>query len=227
MAPSSSVDSDQQGLLSRDSIEVGYDGKNHQHLASSVLHFPQSLLSRNATRILAALVTGAIILALTVTTFLHLHLKYPYDVLNNHCGSTPEEALALGCKFDVLNYSWQPPECFDEEIYSRYWEKAQKQGPLKWYADSGFTQELPQDLELFKHTPYVWTEHRFHVVHCMYGWELMHHALTLDKPVVEFVSQLNHTMHCADTALDEDLEGRFTSIKASYNRCVLLDSIRP
>lgn len=226
MPHSSSEDSDQQSLLSRDSIDVGCAEKDPQHLGSSS-SFRQSVPTRSATRILAAVAAAAIILVVTIMTFTRLRSRSPPEFLDKHCGSTPDEALALGCKFDVLNYSWQPPECFDEGVYNRYWEKAQEHGPLRWYADSSFTRELPQDLELFERTPYVWTEHRFHVVHCMYGWELMHHALTLDKPVVEFISRFNHTMHCADTALDEDLEGHLTSIKASYNRCVLLDSIRP
>ncbi|KAG8404822.1 hypothetical protein J3459_016636 [Metarhizium acridum] len=132
----------------------------------------------------------------------------------------------LGRKFDAINYSWQPPERFHEEVYKRYWDLTRAQGALKWYADSRFTKELPQDIELLMHTPHVWSEHRLHVVHCLYDWELMHYALSMNKPVPEFISRLNHTMHCVDTALDQNYRVKDTVIKASHNRCVMLAQVK-
>jgi hypothetical protein len=217
---SNSEESDQQILLSQESVELGFGEKMPRYMASPS-RFRQFISSCNTKRLVVSVI---IVVTVGILTFTALtpRSKYSPNIFTNHCGSTAEEAIDLGCKFDVLNYSWQPPECFDEEIYNRYWEKSQEHGPLKWYADSNFTKELPQNLELLMHTPYVWSEHRFHVVHCMYTWELMHHALTLNKPVVEFVSLFNHTMHCGDTVLDEDWKVQNTSIKASHNRCVML-----
>lgn len=217
MPRSDTQDSDHQSLLSHDPTEMEWNEKLPRGRTPSLSR--KSYLSIHS---FAVLIIVTIFLALTATTIIRLQARYSHDILNKHCGSTPEDAIALGCRFDVLNYSWQPEECFNEMIYNRYWEKSQEHGPLKWYADSSFTQELPQDLELLKHTPYVWTGHRFHVVHCMYGWELFHHSVALGLPMIESISHFNHTMHCADTALDEELEEHLTSIKASYNRCVFL-----
>lgn len=61
---------------------------------------------------------------------------------------------------------------------------------------------------------YVWVGHRFYTVRCTYSWGLFHHALALDKLVVEFISAFNHTMHCADTTLDENWKSKGTSIIA-------------
>lgn len=213
-------ESDQQSLLSQESIELGLGEKMPENMPSPS-RFRRYLSICNSKRLVVSIILVVTIGVLTFTV-LDQRSTYPSDIFTHHCGTTAEEAIALGCKFDVLNYSWQPPECFDEEIYNRYWEKSQEHGPLKWYADSNFTKQLPQELELLMHTPYVWSEHRFHVVHCMYAWELMHHALTLNKPVVEFISLFNHTAHCADTALDEGFKVQDTSIMASHNRCVML-----
>jgi hypothetical protein len=215
-----SEESDSQTLLSQDSIELGFDEKASQY-AAPPSRFRRFMSSNNAKRLVVSLV---IVITVGVLTFIALTPRSGYspDVLSNHCGSTSEEAIALGCKFDVLNYAWQPPECFDEDVFNRYWEKSQEHGPLKWYADSTFTTELPQDIELLMHTPRVWSEHRFHILHCMYAWELIHHAVTLKKPVVEFISHYNHTMHCADTAMTENWTENDTSIKASHNRCVMM-----
>ena len=217
---SNSEESDRETLLPQDSVELGLGEKRLQDLASPSC-FRQFISSCNTKRLVISIIIVVTIGALTFATLVS-PAKPSSNVSNNHCGSTADEAIALGCKFDVINYSWQPPECFDEDIHNRYWRKSQEEGQLKLYADSNFTMELPQDLELLMRTPKVWSEHRFHIVHCMYTWELMHHALTLNKPVVEFVSLFNHTMHCTDTALEEDHKVQDTIIQASHNRCVML-----
>lgn len=222
MPRSSSEESDQQSLLSQDPVELGLQEKLSLPPPSPPSRFRQFLLSFcNKTRLVVFITIVGAISVLALTAIIQPHSQ-SVSSSSNHCGFSAEEALALGCQFDILNYAWQPPECFDQDIYDRYWAKSQEHGPLKWYADARLTHELPQDIELLMHTPFVWTEHRFHVVHCMYAWELLHHALTLGRPVMEFISTMNHTQHCADTALNEDWEAEKTSIKASYNRCVWL-----
>lgn len=211
---------DKQSLLSEETVEEGFGGRLPANTASSS-RFGQFISSCKA-RPLVVSVTTIVTISFLLFTTLAARRKNSSDIYINHCGSTPDEALALGCKFDVLNYSWQPAECFDEEIYNKYWEKSQEHGPLKWYADSSFTKELPQDIELLMHTPFVWVEHRFHVMHCMYTWELMHHGLILNKPVAEWVSNFSHTMHCTHTVLEENWKVKDTSVKASHNTCLML-----
>jgi hypothetical protein len=38
--------------------------------------------------------------------------KQPGALPQYHCGSTPEEARAQGCKFDVMSFAWTPPGQF-------------------------------------------------------------------------------------------------------------------
>jgi hypothetical protein len=216
----SSEESDQETITALDFVELDLKEKSSLSKVTES-RFRQFIFSSTAIRLTVSVIIVIIVSVLTFTT-LDLGPKYSSSVFTNDCGSTPEEATALGCTFNVLNYSWQPPECFDEEIFNRYWEKAQERGGLKWYADSNLTKELPQDIEVLKHTPHVWTNHRFHVMHCMYTWELLHHGLTLNRPVVETVAEFTHTMHCANTALFEDWKAQNTRIKASHHKCVML-----
>ncbi|PVH99359.1 hypothetical protein DM02DRAFT_494120, partial [Periconia macrospinosa] len=138
------------------------------------------------------------------------------------CGSSPSEALAVGCKFDIINYSFQRPECFFPDIHDRYYAKASEHGPLRLYADAGYTTVLPADPEVYMRTERVWSEHRFHLIHCMYNFEIMHRSLMLGRPVVEKVTEWNHTMHCAKTGVLEEWEWeeKDTVIDMSFYRCV-------
>ncbi|KAM3435424.1 hypothetical protein MY4824_004890 [Beauveria thailandica] len=222
-----SEESDTQTLLSQDTVELALAEKAPQYRPAS--HQFLRLASRLSPKYIAGVTVAVMVVGLAVATLVVEALSWRpqystdgFNISTNHCGATAEEALALGCKFDAINYAWQPADCFHEEVYNRYWAMSKEQGALKWYADSGFTKELPQDIDVLMHTPYVWSEHRLHVVHCLYDWELMHYALTRNKLVPEFISHLNHTMHCADTALDQNYRIQDTSIKASHNACVRL-----
>ncbi|KAF5128300.1 hypothetical protein E5D57_009236 [Metarhizium anisopliae] len=222
-------ESDIESLLSQNSVESGFGEKVQQDVGYGycLRRCTPSLDTKRRVVVALATIIAALALATLALEALTLRLGPSSDGGSiNHCGSNMQEALALGCKFDAINYSWQPPECFHEQVYKRYWDLTRAPGALKWYADSTFTKELPQDIELLMYTPQVWSEHRLHVVHCLYDWELMHYALSMNKPVPEFISRLNHTVHCADTALDQHYRVKDTVIKASHNRCVMLAQVK-
>lgn len=63
-----------------------------------------------------------------------------------HCGSSPQEAQALGCTWDLMSYGWVHPRCVKPDE-SQMW--IQKHGPWKWYYDGNATQEIPlEDLPM-------------------------------------------------------------------------------
>src|SRR6187402_1132636 len=37
----------------------------------------------------------------------------PYEKQPHHCGKSKSEAISAGCRFDLISFSWLPPECFD------------------------------------------------------------------------------------------------------------------
>src|ERR1700759_2793022 len=37
-----------------------------------------------------------------------------------NCGNSSSEARDLGCKFDVISFSWLPPSCYDSSLSSAF-----------------------------------------------------------------------------------------------------------
>ncbi|KAH8703043.1 hypothetical protein BGW36DRAFT_368732 [Talaromyces proteolyticus] len=109
------------------------------------------------------------------------------------CGNNPEEAEALGCIFDPMNWHWTRPECF----YKEGSERAQAQGPWSYYRDANFTEEMILHDEREMSTErLMYTEHSWHVNHCVYALESLHRAALLDKWIPEEAASWPHTLHC-------------------------------
>ena len=117
------------------------------------------------------------------------------------CGSTPAEAQALGCVFDVMSFAWTPPACYDHTLSQSF---LQENGPWTFYLDHNATQPLPFN-ELSNYD-IVWTEHSYHVVHCLYAWERIHRAYLKDQLLLpREMGGINHTTHCV--GLLSEVEG--------------------
>ena len=61
--------------------------------------------------------------------------------LTSPCGTSTEQAVSLGCVFDVPTFAWIPPRCYDEELVSSFlafhdWE---------WYLDKPPTKRVSLD----------------------------------------------------------------------------------
>lgn len=115
-----------------------------------------------------------------------------------HCGTTPAEARALGCKFDIMSFAWTPPSCYD---HARSQSFLSTHGPWTFYLDHNAT--IPLSTEDLSNHEVIWTEHGYHVVHCLYAWERLHRASLLSSSseqtgvlVPGEMANLNHTMHC-------------------------------
>jgi hypothetical protein len=139
---------------------------------------------------------------------LSLHGKGPESVAESdntvkhlHCGSTPDEARALGCVFDVMSFAWTPPACYDHSLSQQF---LAEQGPWTFYLDHNATQPLV--FEELSDYNIVWTEHSYHVVHCLYAWRRIHQAYLADTLLLPAeLGSINHTTHCV--GLLEEVEG--------------------
>ncbi|KAK4063429.1 uncharacterized protein Triagg1_9449 [Trichoderma aggressivum f. europaeum] len=158
---------------------------------------------------------GLIILALGITDiiqFVKLSKRHPATVVtfepgeSGRCGTNATEAIARGCVFDYMNFSWQPPECYDPELDAKHSAMMRKDGPIKWWADVNLTQPLPDDADVLKMYTEVWSERRFHYKHCMYSWEILHLSYDDGRPIPDLMTH-EHSLHCAmvlDRAIRED-----------------------
>jgi hypothetical protein len=149
-----------------------------------------------------------------------------------HCGSTPAEARALGCIFDVMSFAWTPPACYDHAFSQEF---LARNGPWIFYLDHNATMPLPFDT--LSDYEIVWTEHSYHVVHCLYAWERIHQAYlgptaTEDmgkrKLLPREMGSINHTEHCIGLVEDvaqKGVDGKIVNAIAYlvYDGCVDLN----
>ena len=158
-----------------------------------------------------------------------LHGHGPHDHGSSHsnsglvtCGSSPAEAKAMGCVFDVMSFAWTPPQCYDHETSQMY---LNRNGPWIFYLDHNATQPLEFD-SLSDHE-IVWTEHSYHIVHCLYAWERGHMAMNMGKGTLipGEMGSINHTRHCVDL-LDDVGEAAAPAKKVNAIAYLVYDSCR-
>lgn len=136
-----------------------------------------------------------------------------------HCGSSPEQAQALECAFDVLDYSWTPKPCFNETLSQNYRNDLVSLG-LTFWSDPERTQILPND-EIFaaKHE-YVFSTRRLHTKHCEYFLHRQTHVL-LDGVATSLMRNSTYALHCLNEVLHPgDAEEKlFTGFH--YEKCAM------
>ena len=111
--------------------------------------------------------------------------KYP-------CGRTAQEAQAAGCIFDVMSMAWQSPECLDSDLHDEFMDL----GPWKFYSDASATTELSYE-QVSQKGQISWTDRRYFVIHCIYGWKAMHRAWQRGWRMDSNLADFEHTELCS------------------------------
>ena len=126
------------------------------------------------------------------------------SIVTAHCGTTPEEAQARGCIWDIMSFGWMHPSCFDYEE-SAQWET--QYGPWEWYSErpGNATDLIPLTAEELPYTPVVWTTQGYHVQHCLYVLKMIHVAAMAGEAVSNEGIELSHTAHCTKLIGDPEL----------------------
>ncbi|QSZ35091.1 hypothetical protein DSL72_007955 [Monilinia vaccinii-corymbosi] len=127
------------------------------------------------------------------------------------CGSTPAEAQAKGCVWDLMSFSWTHPACYNKNISDEFLEKY---GPFTFHANinkkPGYKltqEELPYIRSVTPETkvPMVWAE-------AMSG-----HLVTNEG------IGMGHTNHCVTVFLDPDRDpfSKITTrVELLFGKCV-------
>lgn len=115
----------------------------------------------------------------------------------NHCGTTAEEARKRGCLFEIHNFAWVPPQCYDEELgqdwnsYNR-WE-------FSWAANdssatnASFVQQCRAgDVEA------AWVPWYQHMAHCSFILKKYLRSVMFDRPMDNWTSEWHHNEHCTN-----------------------------
>lgn len=142
-----------------------------------------------------------------------------------HCGTTVQEALDLGCKWDIMSFGWLHPACFDA-AEATSWEE--KWGPWEWYRAINQTHHEPRRLELeeLPYEPFIVTTHGYHLMHCLYVLKMAHLGVLDGRSVSNEAVDLGHTEHCIGAVGESsnvDYGVLDTPVKVLFAQCLSLD----
>jgi len=116
------------------------------------------------------------------------------------CGNSWQDAVSLGCHFDVMASRWYAPECFDQEALDTM--LAEPQVNFTWYVDREHTAVFPPEKALKGEFDKVWPDNDFHIKHCLYLWRRLHRAVVNNRPIDEDLFDYEHTLHCTRMILE-------------------------
>ena len=114
------------------------------------------------------------------------------------CGTTPEEAIARGCHFDIIATAWLPPKCIDHQLIAEF------EASYHWlyFRNPNGTDLYPSDHDtLGSQNTTIWTTFRWHVAHCLYMWRKLNRALVQGHMTDGETITQKHTDHCSKVIL--------------------------
>lgn len=130
------------------------------------------------------------------------------------CGSTPDEARAAGCVFDVMMQLWTPAKCYDGNLSERFLAA----GKWTWWADAGATKVISdEDMKKGEHDR-VYVSADYHKSHCIFAWEKLVRALRNQSPLIEQLISVDHAMHCQHKTLAA-IDAKGAIAPKGYTKC--------
>jgi hypothetical protein len=136
------------------------------------------------------------------------------------CGSSPAEARNLGCRFDVMSFSWLPAPCYDEELVEDFLSRKQwiyYRRPLS----NDFGNQVPMDEVLAGDYERLFVTWEFHKAHCAYMMRKLHRAILAGLLLDGYIGNYNHTKHCTEAMMEEGTDPNYimTKIFTKYPSC--------
>lgn len=135
------------------------------------------------------------------------------------CGGSREEALAAGCKFDVMSFSWLPPRCYDGELVAEF----EALGPWEWFIGQDGRVAADEEAVREGRLDRLYVTWEFHLLHCTFQWKKMHRALLAGWPIDSYIGNFSHTQHCEHMIMNRrtPLNSTGTDIFIKYPSCGL------
>lgn len=137
------------------------------------------------------------------------------------CGSSLAEAVAFGCKYDIVTNNWVPEQCFDVETAEEFraWVMGEDRLRRAWPYFRDIHAQLQVDSEETMSQlvgQRIWTTTENHLGHCTFLMRRLHRLL---DGHLESISEIDfaHTIHCSSSILraigrsDFEDRGKITS----------------
>ncbi|KAL7904451.1 hypothetical protein GGI35DRAFT_463252 [Trichoderma velutinum] len=124
----------------------------------------------------------------------------PARAIQCSCGSSIDEAMSLGCKYDSLSVSWLPEHCRDNELTEEfntagpngtwsYWADPEGKNPIT-LEEIALLADLPQKGGVFYSTV------RWHLAHCAFSWRKEYRMRAKGLMVEGRYESESHIKHC-------------------------------
>lgn len=121
------------------------------------------------------------------------------DLRSCACGSTVDEAIANGCKYDPIATAWLPDHCRDDELIEEFNHAGPgPNGEWTYYSDwnKTSTYTLEEVARLPDKHAYFFTTHEWHVKHCTYEWARQWRKTQLGTTIPKRSDSRGHIQHC-------------------------------
>jgi len=211
---------EQEGLLGEFHDQIS-SPRHHETISSAGKKSTSAfVLAGIATIIsLAGLAITLVLLKITASRAHHTTGAYGLDHSSMpSCGSSPAEAKALGCHFDIMMLAWQPPLCYDDDLLAETFPT----GRWQFYHDKNFTQPIDEEIVRAGTTVHpLFSSPDFHYEHCSYVWKKQMRAYAGKRLIDTKAFSYGHTVHCADLLAPRlPYAIPYTQVNTSYLSCV-------
>ncbi|TAQ86706.1 hypothetical protein B7494_g4980 [Chlorociboria aeruginascens] len=113
------------------------------------------------------------------------------------CGTTPSEARAKGCVFEMTEFAWLPKACSDPEIEAEFLNAKN----LQYYRDANYTEEVPLSEVKRGDGPGFFVRQDYHLEHCAFLFKKLHKSISQGRKIDGIISPFHHTSHCVHMLL--------------------------
>ncbi|GJC88617.1 hypothetical protein ColLi_11455 [Colletotrichum liriopes] len=124
------------------------------------------------------------------------------------CGNSPDEARKLGCRFEVHNFAWVPPQCYDDELADDWDSHADwvwsRSGNDSTDTDEHFMAECRAG-----NVHNAWLPWYQHMAHCDIIMKKYMRSVMFFRPMDNWTSSWSHYEHCSRMMTRFDMDPMF------------------
>ncbi|KAJ3579490.1 hypothetical protein NPX13_g1077 [Xylaria arbuscula] len=102
------------------------------------------------------------------------------------CSPDWKEAEEAGCVYDLVLSTWMHPRCFDKDMYEKY-KSILLEMDFKYWREPEMINEVSLETAETGRHAWLWTDGRYHHLHCAYALERIQVALMRDPIVLDTI----------------------------------------
>lgn len=102
------------------------------------------------------------------------------------CSPDWKEAEQAGCVYDLVLSTWMHPRCFNKDMYEKY-KSILLEMDFKYWLEPDMINEVSLEAAETGRHGWLWTDGRYHHLHCAYALERIQAALMSDPIVLDTI----------------------------------------